>query len=113
MKIQGIILALIATACLVLHACSSSSADNILFDQTGTLLLGGSPARDGAGILFITADTTYGAPGLADDYSDYIDEGENQAEINADILITGETTLRGWGTPFPEIKFLRIRRIDP
>ena len=99
---------------LFLQSCSTNSdtSDDILTDQPGTLIWGGSPATDGSGILFETADTTYGAPGNREDYSEYFPEGENLAHVVADIKLTGETTVRGWGAEFAAIEFLNITAVD-
>lgn len=99
---------------LFLQACStnSDSSDDILTDQRGTLVWGGSPATDGVGILFITADITYGAPGNREDYSEYFPEGENLSQIVADIKLTGITTVRGWGAEFAAIELLNITTVD-
>lgn len=96
----------------ILHACSVNSveSDTILRDVSGTLKWGGSPAIDGTGILFETPEATYGAEGTRTVYSDYFPENENQVQIRADFILTGETAVRGWGTEFPEIEFLRISR---
>lgn len=100
----------VLAAAVMTQACTTSAdaGNDILYNQDGTLIWGGSPAVDGIGIVFETADTTYGAPGSRDDYSDYFSDNENQVQINADIQRTGNITNRGWGTKFPEIEFLRI-----
>jgi len=90
----------------------ANSSEDTFFDQTGTLSWYGSPAVDGAGILFETEVETYGAPGTREDYKDYFPENENQVQIIADIKLTGDTTVRGWGAEYPEIKFLDIKRAD-
>lgn len=98
---------------LLLQSCSLFRAsEDILYDQTGILIWGGSPAVDGAGILFETENEVYGAPGDREDYIDYFREDESQVEIIADIKITGDTTVRGWGAEFPEIHFKQINRIE-
>lgn len=97
------------------QACSTSSSDlseMIRHDQRGILIWGGSPAVDGAGILFEAEEETYGAPGIKEDYSDYLPENKSRVQIEADIILTGETTVRGWGTEFPEIKFIHIKKIE-
>lgn len=105
----------IITACaFMLSACSTSnvhSFDDILRNQTGTLVWAGSPAADGAGMLFRVGDIDYGAPGVPSDYDEYFPDGETEVQIEADIKLTGEDAVRGWGATFPEIKFLRIERI--
>lgn len=107
------LLLFILTLGLLFSSCSIfSTSEDILAEQRGTLYWGGLPAADGVGILFETEDETYGAPGTREDYTDYFPEDENQVEIIADIEITGDTTVRGWGTEFPEIRFLEIQRIE-
>ena len=101
-------LAMISQACIL----NTESSDTILRDVTGMLIWGGSPAVDGAGMLFETADTTYGAPGTRDDFGRFFPKGENRVDIRADIRVTGETAVRGWGSEFPEIEFLNIRLAD-
>lgn len=111
LKVPTVII-LILIGGLLFQSCSIFSADsseNILYGQTGTLLWTGAPAVDGGGILFETADEIYGAPGTREDYTDYFPEDENQVEIIADIEITGDTTVRGWGAEYPEIRFLEIQ----
>lgn len=98
---------------LILQACSNlDTPDDFMFNQTGRLSWGGSPAADGVGILFETEDEVYGAPGSRDDYSKYFPEDENQILVIADFRVTGETTIRGWGVTYPEIRFLHIKVID-
>lgn len=101
-------LTMISQACIL----NSESSGTVLRDVKGTLRWGGSPAVDGAGMLFETADTTYGAPGTRGDYVKFISEGNNKVEICADIRVTGETAVRGWGAEFPEIEFIDIRLAD-
>lgn len=87
---------------LLLQGCTQitdTSSDNV----TGELIWAGSPATDGAGMLFTSADTTYGIPGSRDDYARYFPTGENSVEIRAEIRLTDKTTVRGWGTRFPEV----------
>lgn len=100
---------------LLFQSCSifgaNSSAD-ILSDKKGTLWWAGAPEVDGGGILFETEDEIYGAPGTREDYADYFPEDENRVEIIADIVVTGDTTVRGWGAKYPEIKFLEITRSE-
>lgn len=106
----------LVSAVLLFFGCSSSTQDElkgVLYAQTGTLIWAGTPAADGAGILFETADTTYGAPGTREDYSGYFPDDENQSLIKADIKLTGKTTVRGWGASFPEIEFISIEKADP
>ncbi|MDX1641724.1 MAG: hypothetical protein R3220_08490 [Balneolaceae bacterium] len=59
----------------ILSDCGSTNidSDNILHNRIGTLSWKGSPAVDGAGMLFIVGDTEYGAPGTPDDYTQYFD----------------------------------------
>lgn len=101
-------LAMVSQACIL----NSESSDTILNDVSGTLIWGGSPAVDGLGMLFETADTTYGAPGNRDDYEKFISESENRVDIRANIRVTGGTAVRGWGSEFPEIEFLDIQLTD-
>lgn len=98
---------------LLLTACStdSNSSAKLLRNQTGKLIWGGIPAADGVGILFEVGDKLYGASGTREDYSHYFPEDENEVQIRADILITGEETTRGWGATYPAIEFIRIKRI--
>lgn len=110
LKVPPVILILIGV--LLYQSCSIFSADSsgdILYDQTGTLWWTGAPAVDGGGILFETEDEIYGAPGTREDYTAYFPEDENQVVIIADIEITGDTTVRGWGAEYPEIIFLEIQ----
>jgi hypothetical protein len=101
-------LTMISQACIL----NSESSETVLRDVPGTLTWGGLPAADGAGMLFETADTTYGAPGTRGDYSEYIPEGDYKVDIRADFWVTGETAVRGWGAEFPEIEFIKIRLTD-
>ena len=52
----------------------------------------------------IDADTIdYGIRGDKSDYSDlFIEETQNSVRINADLVLTGRKTIRGWGTIFEE-----------
>ncbi len=59
--------------------------------------------------MFETEDEIYGAPGTREDYTDYFPENKNQVQIIAVIKLTGDTTVRGWGAKYPEIKFLDIK----
>lgn len=100
---------------LFFSACSifgTNSSEDVLFDQTGTLSWSGPPAADGGGILFETKSKTYGAPGTREDYKEYFPENENQVQVIADVKLTGETTVRGWGSEYPEIKFLEIKTVE-
>lgn len=104
---------LILAAFFVFSGCSSSNTDSsekILRNQIGTLSWKGSPAVDGAGMLFEVGEVQYGAPGVPDDYSKYMDEDDYEVKIKADILLTGEETIRGWGAAFPEIEFIKIEK---
>lgn len=105
---------LLLSLLMIFQACSTSTdpSDDTLFNEHGTLKWGGAPALDGAGMLFAAEDTTYGAPGNRDNYTEYFPEGKNEVQIRADIKITGETTVRGWGVTYPEIEFLNISVID-
>jgi hypothetical protein len=99
-----------------LQACSSSSTEGtggIIFDQAGTLLWSGPPAADGGGMLFKAEDETYyGLPGTKEDYTNCFPGDENQVEIVADIRLTGRTTVRGWGTEYPAITFIDIKKVE-
>ena len=57
----------------------------------------------------MTADTIYGITGSPEDYSQYFPENENSVEIIADVKLTGETAVRGWGVEYPEAYLMRIR----
>lgn len=99
---------------LLLSTCSTSnidSRDHILHDQIGMLSWKGSPAVDGAGMLFEVGDREYGAPGTPEDYSQFFRKNKYEVQIKADIKLTGKKTVRGWGATFPEIKFIRVERI--
>lgn len=93
----------------LLQGCSTSHSDDILRNQTGTLYWAGFPGLDGGGVLFVTADTTYGIPGSKSDYSSYFPSNKDEVQIRADVKLTGETTVRGWGASYPEGILLRIR----
>lgn len=108
-----LLISLILTSLFIILGCTSSSVDpseNILRNQIGMLSWKGSPAVDGAGMLFIVGDTEYGAPGEPDDYSRYLDKGDYEVRIKADFVLTGEETIRGWGASFPEIGFIKIEK---
>ena len=113
LKNRGTI-AIMLLASFLCQSCSSSTSplEDYRFEQTGTLSWGGSPAADGVGILFKTEDEIYGAPGDREDYRDYFPENEHQVQITADIKLTGDTIVRGWGTEFPEIKFMSIKIVE-
>lgn len=109
------LIVLILIVGLLFQSCSifgTNSSGDVLYDQTGTLSWSGSPAADGGGILFETEDEIYGAPGTREDYDDYFPKNENQVQVIADIALTGETTVRGWGTEYPEINFLEIETVE-
>lgn len=89
-------------------ASDSTSSNEILRDQLGTLSWGGAPEVDGLGITFASADTTYGIPGVLSDFSDYFPDELNQVWIWADVHLTGKTTVRGWGASFPEATLSHI-----
>jgi hypothetical protein len=89
--------------------CSDSDSYTVLRNQSGLLIWGGSPVVDGTGMLFQTADTTYGITGNGDNYAQYFAENERTARIRANVVLTGETTIRGWGSRFPEAYLSRIR----
>ena len=91
------------------NGCSDSDSYTVLRNQSGLLIWGGSPAFDGTGMLFQTADTTYGIRGNDDDFDRYFAEDERTARIRANVVLTGETTIRGWGSQFPEAVLSRIR----
>lgn len=95
-------------------ACSSTNvnSDHIIKNQTGTLRWAGSPAVDGAGMLFIADDKEYGAPGTPEDYPDLFRNDEYEIEVRADFKLTGKDAVRGWGATFPAIEFLKIERIQ-
>lgn len=101
---------LLLSVLLFLTSCSTDNQyeNEILMDQTGILIWGGSPAVDGTGLLLETADTTYGASGSYEDYESYFSENEYSVEVISDFLITGEITTRGWGVQFPEIRLIDI-----
>jgi len=95
-------------------ACSStnvSANEDIIRDQTGTLRWGGAPAVDGVGMLFIVDEKEYGAPGTPGDYPEFFEENIYEIEVRADIKITGEDTVRGWGATFPAIEFIKIEKL--
>lgn len=95
-----------------LTACSthSDSEMNIFRNQTGLFLWGGSPAADGAGLLFEVDDEVYGVPGVPSDYPGFFDDDVYSIQIEADFRLTGKETVRGWGVTFPEIEFLKIQK---
>lgn len=97
----------VVIAVFLLHGCNTllESSSEIV---TGELIWAGSPATDGAGMLFTTADTTYGVPGSREDYARYFPNDQNSVEIRAMVRVTGETTVRGWGSRFPEGILSRI-----
>lgn len=105
---------LLLSVLLFWTGCSTDSQyeNETITDQTGTLIWGGSPAVDGTGLLFVTADTTYGASGSYEDYAAYFPENKNSVEVNADFQITGEETVRGWGVKFPEIRLIDVGFIE-
>ena len=111
---RSILLVIISTTSLFLTSCGTDSnlSTEVISDEPGTLIWGGSPATDGTGILLETADATYGAPGSHEDYDEYFPENKNSVEVIADFLITGEETTRGWGVKFPEIHLLEIEVIE-
>lgn len=94
--------------------CSTSnvnSDDDIIRNQRGTLRWLGSPAVDGAGMLFIVDEKEYGAPGTPEDYPKLFGNDQYEVEIRADFKITGEDAVRGWGATFPAIEFINIEKI--
>lgn len=98
-----------------LSSCSSSNTapfnkGEIYRNQTGILRWAGSPAVDGAGMLFIVDEVEYGAPGTPEDYSQFLNEDQLEVEVRADFKLTGEETVRGWGAIFPEIEFIKIEK---
>lgn len=94
---------------LLLASCSTASDEDVIRDQDGLLVWGLSPAQDGTGMLFKVNGMTYGAPGVRSDYDAYFEGDNNEAEVTADYIITGEKTIRGWGVEFAAIEFLNIR----
>lgn len=95
-------------------ACSNSlvNPDNkIIRNQTGTLRWAGSPAVDGAEMLFVVDNKEYGAPGTPDDYPNFFGNDEYEIEVRADFKLTGEDAVRGWGATFQAIEFIRIEKI--
>jgi hypothetical protein len=102
-------LAIILLLILFLQGCNSSQSEDLLRNQTGTLLWARSPELDGLGVLFETTDTTYGIPGDKNDYSGYFPGSKDEVRIKADVRLTGETTVRGWGLSYPEAMLTRIR----
>lgn len=96
---------------LLSFACSSTNSDDILRDQTGTLTWYGSPAADGAGMLFEVGEKQYGAPGTREEYPGLFNQDVYEAKIKADFILTGEETTRGWGAAYPAIEFIRIAQI--
>lgn len=110
---RGIVLILISG--LLFQSCSifgTDSFEDIRYDQTGALWWTGAPEVDGGGMLFETEDKLYDAPGTKEDYTDYFSENENKVQVTAHIVITGDSTARGWGTKYLEIKFLELHRIE-
>ncbi|MCC5915318.1 MAG: hypothetical protein JJU46_13150 [Balneolaceae bacterium] len=94
---------------LALYSCGTDAHESVLKDQNGTLVWGGSPALDGLGMLFETADTTYGVPGNREDFSTLFPDSENRIEVIADVKLTGENTARGWLVTFPKVELKNIR----
>lgn len=95
-------------------ACSSTDVNSrgeIIRNQAGTLRWAGSPAVDGAGMLFVVGKKEYGAPGIPDDYPYLFGKDQYEVEIRADFKITGEDAVRGWGAKFPAIEFIKIEKI--
>jgi len=107
---RSLLLATISTVFLFLTACGTDNnvPTQIISDKPGTLIWGGSPATDGTGILLETADTTYGAPGVYEDYEEYFPENESSVEVITDFQVTGKEATRGWGVKFPEIRLINI-----
>lgn len=107
---RRLILYTVPVCFLLFTACGTDSDDSfeVIFDEPGTIIWGGSPAVDGTGILFETADTTFGVPGSYEDYEEYFPENENSVDVIADYLLTGEETVRGWGVKFTEIRIIDI-----
>lgn len=98
--------------CVALAACNSEVSRYTIMDQSGTFLWAGHPAFDGGGLQFVTSDTTYGIIGSNVDYPDFFDNNFSSVQIVADVQLTGEVTVRGWGSRFPEARLLNIRPVD-
>jgi hypothetical protein len=85
----------------------SSLSQALLRDQVGTLSWGGEPFLDGLGMTFETDDKTYGLPGSRDDYDHILPDSLVSIRIKADIQLTGDTTIRGWGVKLPEATLVK------
>lgn len=96
---------------LLSSACLHSNSDDFLRNQTGTLIWYGSPARDGAGMIFEVGEKQYGTPGTPEDYPELFEDDQYEVEIRADFILTGEETTRGWGATYPAIEFISIQKI--
>lgn len=106
--IVNFLLALSFTGC----STNSDSENGIFRNQSGFLLWAGSPAVDGAGMLFEVKEVQYGVPGSPEDYPRFFYDGTNPVEVVADFRLTGKQAIRGWGTAYLEIEFLRIKKLD-
>ncbi|MBD3615161.1 MAG: hypothetical protein HUJ22_01215 [Gracilimonas sp.] len=98
---------------LVFNSCESSNSEYpVLYRaHTGTLSWGGSPEVDGSGLLFYTGNKTYGVPGDKSAFDHLFSPDTNQVDVRVDFLLTGEKTVRGWGTIYPEINIIQIERL--
>jgi hypothetical protein len=106
---NALIISLVILFGVLLQNCSDVDYEGVVRNQSGALIWGGSPAVDGVGMIFQTADTTYGLRGDRDAYARYFPDNENTVRVRANVLVTGETTIRGWGTRFPEAVLSKIR----
>ena len=97
-----------------LSACNVNDSDKqkMYKDYTGTLTWHGSPAVDGAGMLFYTGNKTFGVTGDTSDYDNLFDEDSYEIEIRADFFLTGNKTIRGWGTEFTEAVLVDYKKIS-
>ncbi|MFP8489009.1 hypothetical protein ACKGJO_07885 [Gracilimonas sp. Q87] len=95
-------------------SCSNSGSDDleVLEDHTGILSWGGSPAVDGTGLLLESGDTIYGIPGDKSDHSYLFPDNTNTVNIRTDIVITGNETVRGWGSTYPEAILINAQRLS-
>jgi hypothetical protein len=85
----------------------STLSQALLRDQVGNLTWGGEPAVDGLGMTFETDDITYGFPGSRDHYDHILPDSLVSIRIKADIQLTGDTTIRGWGVKFLEATLVK------
>lgn len=110
MKISKLILLVLVFSGLTFQSCSHSGDIHIYEGYTGTLSWQGSPAADGNGLLLLTNNKTYGVPGIRDDYK-HLFQNENEVDVLVDFILTGKTTVRGWGNTFKEISIVNIERL--